>query len=449
MALEELVQGRRPAAITTRQFADCIGRVRNLALMLSDYVDGEAREQVLNAYKVLFTEMEPDTRFTVVVDDDRDRQDVERIIVENHVPNPERIRLLQPGANGLTVWMRDVMVPQWMPDNPQHTAILAQKPLHDWHGNDKKIPPLIAQEDPSILLNKDSRVCTDGGDVMSNSRESFVGYYSLSATADRLHALCQDPQLKTRAVDFFEASSGREVVPDGAHSSLPYLVMEHPSYLEIRDNPNYEAPHLAPAQASEGEMYEELARELFQSELGKPVTVMGKDDPETEHREEPATDHMDMGMTPISDRTFLVGDPALTARLIREMSPEDRRLAEEKLGPVEGILNQDNQEDFEAYVKTLEQSGYRVVRVPHADRSGWYSYLSYNNCLMERFEREDGQQVQRVFLPVYGIPGLDRYATEVWESQGFEVHPLPFDKVSRMKGALRCISNWLDRSPRA
>ncbi len=71
-------------------------------------------------------------------------------------------------------------------------------------------------------------------------------------------------------------------------------------------------------------------------------------------------------------------------------------------------------------------------------------YITYNNCLMERFEK-DGHEYRRVFLPVYGQPS-DDVAIKTWESQNFEVVPMPLDQLSSRWGALRCISNWLDRS---
>src|SRR5688572_22273567 len=77
----------------SRQFADSLGRVTHLALMISEkYMTAEMREQVLTAYETLFARMEPDTKFTIVAATPRDREDVERL--REQAINPERIHIL-------------------------------------------------------------------------------------------------------------------------------------------------------------------------------------------------------------------------------------------------------------------------------------------------------------------------------------------------------------------
>jgi hypothetical protein len=431
-----------PAPLATRQLADSCGRVTHLALMLSSYVEGEARDQVLTAYKTLFTEMEPDTKFTVIVEDERDRRDVEALISANRIPNPERIHFLQPDVGGLTVWARDMMVGEYLPDDPSRTALLHQSTLHSWHDNDARVPLAITQDDPTIVLDAEPRLVTDGGDVQSNTRESFVGYYSIAATEEQLaRQMAANPRFKQSLVDFYEKRFGKKVVDDKGPLRLPFHFVpqdggdahRHPFRLVPDRAARTASPD--PARVTLEQATEDVAVALFADHFGKPVCVMGKDDPATPHVEEPATDHMDMGLTPIDDDTFLVGDPGLAQRLLGKRPASAR--------------NRDNQEDFDAYARTLEARGYKVLRVPHAepDDSPSGAYVSYNNCLMERFEK-DGKEIRRVFLPVYGIPELDDYAMEVWKSQGYEVHPIPLDALSERWGALRCISNWLDRSPR-
>ena len=457
-----------PRELGETQFADSHGRVTHLALMMSSYARGATRTQMLDAYKTLFTRMEPDTRFTIAVESVRDRKDVERVIQEANVENPERIQFVDPKAGSLTVWARDMMVPLHLKDDPNHVALLEQTPLHDWHDNDSKVPAAICAQNPQILLDVDKSLVTDGGDVMANTKESLVGYYSLSATAEKLAKKVEaDPAAKAALVAEFEQKTGRHVVDAERPVSFSFQRVERPEAQEndallpwrLAENPSYEAKRLGPNQARLDEVYETKAVDMFASKFGKPVTLMGKDDPTTTHREEPASDHLDMGCTPVDDNTFFVGDPGLAKQLIGKMTPEELADAERKLSeaagtrvrlPRPGDRNRDNQEDFDAYERKLKEKGYNVLRLPHSEPKGWTggSYISYNNCLMERFEK-DGQEVRRVFLPVYNIPKFDEYATKAWEGQGFEVIPMPLGALSARWGALRCVSNWLERSPQA
>jgi hypothetical protein len=45
---------------------------------------------------------------------------------------------------------------------------------------------------------------------------------------------------------------------------------------------------------------------------------------------------------------------------------------------------------------------------------------------------------KRVYMPVYGIPALDRAAGEVFETQGWRVIPVRVAKLYRYTGSLRC-----------
>lgn len=453
-----------PQAGGTRQMADYDGRVKHLALMLSSYArSGQMRAQVLEAYKTLFNRMEPDTKFSIVVDSNRDKADVERAIAESGCPNPERIQLVQPGVGDLTVWARDMMVGLELPGSPDRTMLLSQKPLHDWHGNDRDVPVFLSHAAPGVHLNTAKRLVTDGGDTTSNRSDSFVGHYSIAATAERLELAFKDPALKSAGVKYFEAATGKQVVQGGG---LPYHMEQrdtgglHRMPLQMVENPSFVEKPLRNGEASEAEMYEWLSARMFEREFGKPVTVLGADDPTTDHKEEPACDHMDMGFTPYDDRAAFLGDPGLARQLLESMTPEEKKQANERLSEIAGkpltvedyfgagTRNRDNQEDFESYKRIAEDKGLEVTRLPHLEPQSGMPYISYNNCLMERFTK-DGEEVKRVFLPQYGIEKLDGYARSTWESKGFEVIPMELGALSAYWGALRCISNWLERSPEA
>jgi hypothetical protein len=445
----------------TRAFADSYGRVTRLALMLSPYAADEERGQLLGAYKTLFTEMEHDTQFIVVVQTDQDQADVRKVIADNQVPNPERITFLKPNVGNLTIWARDMMVGMYLPDDPSRTALLHQTTLHSWHLSDMQVPAKIAAALPSIYLDTEPFIVTDGGDFQSNTREAFVGYYSIVSTQMKIWtALATDAALKARVFAFYERHYGKTVVePADGNVQFPYVKQPgtEGSYQLVR-NPAFHREDAGQGKVTLQHALEDLAIRLFAERADKPVQVMGRDDPNDLGREkDPATDHMDMGCTPIDDDTFLVGDPHLAQQVVASMTAEEHQQLQLVLSkiarrPVQvpriQPRNRDDQSDFEAYVHILEQKGYKVVRVPHLEPPhDGDPYISYNNCLMERFAK-DGSKIRRVFLPRYNVPKLDNMAREVWESLGFKVIQIPLWAVSAVWGALRCVSNWLDRFPR-
>ncbi|MBI2266896.1 MAG: hypothetical protein HYU64_17315, partial [Armatimonadetes bacterium] len=328
----------------TKSFADGYGRVKHLALQLSGYAGGSTRREMLNAYKTLFTRMEPDTKFTIVVEGDRDRRDVEKAIQEADVQNPERIEFLQPNNLDLTVWARDQMISLFLPNDPDHTGLTNQHMLHNWHGDDMQVPPLIAEKYPTIMLDTNPRIVSDGGDEVSSPRQTFLGFYSLAATAKELQESGQrDARLKDRVVKFYEEATGKNVRLSGSDNPFRFKVVprENPEKLhrfpyEVIPDDAYRAPSLGPNDRSEEQMWLDLAYNVFTEEYGKKITVMGLDDPSTPQHEKPASDHLDMSLTPIDEKTALVGDPSLIKRAFQEMSPEELRQAEARLSEISG-----------------------------------------------------------------------------------------------------------------
>lgn len=359
------------------------------------------------------------------------------------------------------------MVGIYTPDDPTHTALMHQTTLHSWHLNDMQVPGKITDANPKVVLDTEPFIVTDGGDVQSNTKEAFAGYYSIVSSEMKIaDAIGKDPALKAKVFDYYEKHYGNKIVePAPGDLHFPYekkmRTDQNDGSFRLERDPAFHRDDLGPGKVTEQKALEELAVQLFSERFDKPVQVMGRDDPKLPGREmDPATDHMDMGCTPIDDNTFLVGDPSLAKQVVNSMAPDEKDQLEHVLSMRAGYPvklsqagqfqphNRDDQSDFDAYAHILESKGYKVLRVPHLEppKDG-DPYLSYNNCLMERFEK-DGKEVRRVFLPHYGIKKLDDMADQVWKSQGYEVHPIPLEALSAEWGALRCVSNWLDRSPR-
>ena len=449
----------------TRILPDNYGRVKNLAFQLSSYVGGSMRDEVLNAYKTVFQNMEPDTKFTLVVESDRDKKDIEKVIKDNKLPNPERFQFIQPDNLSLTVWARDQMLGMYFPNDPSKTALLNQTTFHSWHNEDTLVPPYIAAQNPSIVLDQEKRIVTDGGEVVSAKDETFVGNFSIQETAQKLKSLGdQDPAFSKMIKGYVEKKTGKVVIPSDLENPFPYKFIPKTTTPEMHErpytmvpNPDYQKPILQANEVEEGDMWIKAAKDLFTKEFGQKIFVMGEDDPSTPQVEGPANDHLDMAITPIDDKTVIVGDPSLAKRALEQMTPERRT---EVLGQMSKIFGKkvtmadlrgnreypNQQHDFDTYAKSLEKEGYRTIRLPYAE-PGWSNpNITYTNCLQEQFTKDDGTKVKRIFLPIYDIPELDKFAVDTYKKEGFEVFTMPMPNLATRKGALRCISQWLDRS---
>ncbi len=187
---------------------------------------------------------------------------------------------------------------------------------------------------------------------------------------------------------------------------------------------------------------EEVVRYL-EKEFGKKVVVVGSDDVR-----EPE-EHIDMYLTPIDDKTVLLGDPALGRSILAAKNAEPR----ENDKASEETPEDDSQEQpsrtptdkvgldslYEHAGKQLAKRGFKVERIPILIDDYGYT-VTYNNVLMEV---RNGKRI--VYMPVYGLEELDSAAKKKYESLGFKVKPVDVSKIYRFGGTLRCVTNVLAR----
>jgi N-dimethylarginine dimethylaminohydrolase len=96
---------------------------------------------------------------------------------------------------------------------------------------------------------------------------------------------------------------------------------------------------------------------------------------------------------------------------------------------------------FDRAAELLAARGFRVVRIPALVLAGAGSFVTYTNAL---FDRRGDQRI--VYLPTYAQPALDAAAQKIYESEGFEVHPIDVSSIYRLNGSLGCLVNVLARA---
>jgi hypothetical protein len=147
--------------------------------------------------------------------------------------------------------------------------------------------------------------------------------------------------------------------------------------------------------------------------------------------------HVGMYMMPIGNRTVLVGDPALAAKLLAD-SPEEAAAVAEFFPdqPDFGAAPA-----FNAVAETCAAAGYRVVRIPVVPGSDGRTYLTFVNSIQDE---RGGRKI--VYMPEYGIASsLNRAARAVWTDLGYEVRAVPCESCARNFGTLHCLVNVLQR----
>jgi len=432
-------------------YSEAFGKITHWTFQLDgDSAGTPVHDEVLGAWKQVFTHADPDVKFTIVLENDRDKQEVQRMIQDCKIKNPERFNLLMADDINITMWSRDQMVGLFNPSDNTST-LLGQTTMRP-HGDDPKVPPRIAAANKeSVIFDPDKRLVTDGGDVVSNDKESFVGYNSVYLTAKKLYEMDHGPSRKMdEAPPAFKKNLVMEFPEGGENYHVPDFHYEkNPGYKPTKGFDQEEAAYM------------KKAVDLFHEKYGKNITVVGADDPATPEQEVPATFHIDMGFTPINDKKILVGDPGKALDIIKNLPKEKydeyNTYLQNTLG-VEGdvlqsLVDANTKEDpllqhqFDYNAEMAKKKGYDVERLPYLQGPPGVTWFTYNNCKMETYTREDGSEVRRVFLPTFGIPELDDVAKDTYKANGFEVIPLKLPALTSWRGAIRCISNVLGRNP--
>jgi len=141
--------------------------------------------------------------------------------------------------------------------------------------------------------------------------------------------------------------------------------------------------------------------------------------------------HVGMYMAIAGDGEAIIGDPSLGQGMYRPGS----KLIEPDGSPA-------TQRQFDDVADQVRAAGYRVRRIPTVVAPDGKTYLTYVNGLIDQ---RDGHRT--FYLPVYkGQDEMNHAAEQVWQSLGYDVHPIDCTSVFPHFGTLHCLVNVLKRS---
>ncbi len=412
-----------------RLFPDSHGKIEHLALQMGNVEFGkplpsETREALLNVWGTLMHNMDPHTQFSIVCADQAAVDCVQNLVQGTRIEESRVDVVPASTKDGMSIWIRDSMLPTQDADG--RTKILIQDRTY-WPGaEDNKVAPLLVEAHKSHIFSQPhTALRIDGGNVLSNRNVSLIGIDSFNQMKERLGELAKDPENLKQMEDLYKKCVG------------------HP----VRDQEHF---------------WNMLPKLVLASEFQRPVMVIGTDNPSTPNVETQPAFHIDMCVTPIGDKKFLVGDPRMALDVFNKMSPEERAQVNEemiKAGTLKegddliGRLCETNSApdyiaNYDRVATELKDAGYEIERVPSMIglRTTWsLPYLTYNNCMMEIYNNEAGETVKNVYLPQYGCKPLDEMATKTYEKNGYHVVPLQMSAISKLEGAIRCSSYALER----
>ena len=293
-------------------------------------------------------------------------------------------------GEGLTLWARDSFLPLSSPKGPEEFLVAPSHPGFEHRLDDRAVPSLLASKMRPRPRVHETDIYFEGGNIVSDERRAFTGYNGLELNAHVPHM----------------------VFPTDLSGRLVAL-------------------------------------------LGRPVVLVGS------YEDPPPHDHIDMYLTPLGHGRVLVGDPSLAVQAVDRAPAQELVDAEARFDGTPGRSTYDGRPfsvaqlvahnrrisvvgAFDRVAQGLEAVGFVVERIPllAGGNGSHLPVFTYNNVVME-----SDAATSRVLMPTYGLPSLDVAAYQVWRNLGFEVETIATMAIADLEGAVRCVSQVLERAP--
>ncbi len=380
------------------------GHVKHMCLTFGRL--GDMEHNYLEAMKTFIAKM-PSAKFTILTSSEGDKEKLQNFVEqwakEGAISEPGRVQI-SASNNDFSIWAQD------------STLVVGNNVVEQYRmwfpgSGDGAVASEIAKINPEIKYKKMEGIFIDGGNQLATDDTVFVG-------------------------------------SDAVAFAIKYMKSYPSKYYKIAED-----------------LKIDNVKSLSQEELAK--TMMDRSFPHQKvvvigYKGEQPAFHIDMAMTPLGKtdpetgkKVITVGDPSMALNIlkdIKEKEPEkfasyEKSLSEKLHGwnrnPLEGLLkhlknDKALQENFDAVAKGLEDSGYKIERVPYLGSSSLrnHPWITYNNSVV------DGNNI---FIPNFGIPELDSVGNGVYEKYGYDMVPIDMTAISSLQGAINCITKVIER----
>ncbi len=381
-----------------------VGNVKHMCLTFGRL--GDIESSYIEAMKTFIAKM-PSAKFTILTCGDGDKEKIQDLVnqwaKDGVVLNPERVQICASN-NAYSIWAQDSTL-------VVGNNVVEQDRMWFPGRGDGAVASELAKANPELKYKRMEGIFIDGGNQLATDDTVFVG-----------------------------------------SDAVAFAIKDMKSYPSKYDKIT-------------GDLKIDNAKSLSQEELVK--TMMDRTFPHQKvvvigYKGEQPAFHIDMAMTPLGKvdpetgkKVITVGDPSMALNILKDIKEKDpekfasyeKSLSEKLNGwirnPLDGLfehLKDDKalQENFDAVAKGLEDSGYKIERVPYLGSSSlrYHPWITYNNSVV------DGNNI---FIPNFGIPELDNAGNGVYKKYGYDIVPLDMTAVSSLQGAINCITKVIER----
>jgi len=297
---------------------------------------------------------------------------------------------------------------------------------------------LLARIDPSGALTARTHVVEVDGpiSVWSKDRALVLGSDASVARTGLIIPVPPDPRWRERANDWRTLEQVAGAMPDRFYVRQLPIEFDAGDF-DVAGEVVLVDDNLVTKNGRRGVGDVAELRRVLEGALGRPVVVLG-------HKEgDVPRHHMSMYMAALAqpdDRVALVGDPRAARALLGDSfvpGETDPDTGE----PLHADFSDGMIARFDLAATELAAAGWRVVRIPEVpflDKT----YMAYTNGV---YETRGASHV--AWMPTFDLPALDARATQVYQSLGWQVHPVRARKLYAYHGTIGCLVNVLGRGP--
>jgi hypothetical protein len=292
---------------------------------------------------------------------------------------------------------------------------------------------LLARIDPTGALAARTRVVDVAGpiSVWSKDRALVLAPETDSPRTGLVIPVPPDPKWKERANDWRTLARVAEAMPDRFYVRELPLAFDAGDF-DVAGGTVLVDDNLVTKNRPRGVGNVEELRKLVGGLLARPVQVLGTVDGDVPRH------HMSMYMAALDGGVALVGDPRAGKAVVGD--PYVPGESDPDTGdPLRADFSDAMVARFDRAAADLTAAGWRVVRIPEVpflDKT----YMAYTNGV---YETRGGAKI--AWMPTFDLQELDAQARAVYESLGWQVHPVRARGLYPLHGTIGCLVNVLAR----
>lgn len=288
---EEKIPAESFSQVSGSLMNDSRGRIKHLAFQFNaDYGGPDVRKKLLNVYGTIIDKMKGDVKFIFLVRNEKDADILAGMLKQKN--NPDRFEVIISREKKLDIWGRDSAIP--LKTSGGIKILFFKRSMMGKSDAGESAQSAFKKTNMPAYVMED--ICMEGGDLMAGPGYVFIGNQPFLRTKRNFEKRCAaDKKFNDFIINLYKEKNNIKIIDEN----------------KLGDEVFFDKV------LNEATVY--IYEKIFQSK----VYIIGMDNPATKTVENQPAFHIDMCVTPIDEKTVLLGDPKMTLRRLFDLKMND------------------------------------------------------------------------------------------------------------------------------